>query len=464
MDLLYYMRLLRRNWLLLLISVGIGISAAAVVTANTPPQYVATISMLVSGQDREGSLSTAYQAGMLSAQRVQSYATLLSSRRVVGQITTPEDIRRMQANISAEVVPGTVLLRATVTDTDPGRAAQLANTLGSRFTQLIEQIERVNSATRPTVKVTMVDQAEIPQTPVSPRPVVNLVVAVLIALVIAIGSLTLRDRLDTTIKTSDALLQVSKSSTLGIIGYERDARRHPLIVRSGGRSSRSEAFRSLRTNLQFIGVDRQPKSLVITSCLPNEGKSSTSSNLAITLAQAGWRVLLVDGDLRRPRIPTYLGIEGAVGLTDVLIGKAKLDEVIQPWGEPRLFVLPSGQIPPNPSELLGSRGMRQVIDQVMDDYDIVIVDAPPLLPVTDAATLSAICDGVLLVARYGKTRQEHIVRGTELLASINARIVGTVMNFVPAKASRYDGYGYGYGYETDTATEARAAVKAPTTV
>ncbi|MEU7831169.1 MULTISPECIES: polysaccharide biosynthesis tyrosine autokinase [unclassified Nonomuraea] len=464
MDLLYYMRLLRRNWLLLLISLVIGISTAVVVTANTPPQYVATISMLVSGQDREGSLSTAYQAGMLSAQRVQSYATLLSSRRVVSQITTPEDIRRMQANISAEVVPGTVLLRATVTDTDPARAAQLANALGTRFTQLIEQLERVNSATRPTVKVTVVDQAEIPQAPVSPRPVVNLVVAVLIALVIAIGSLTLRDRLDTTIKTSDALQRVSKSSTLGIIGYERDARRHPLIVRSGGRSSRSEAFRSLRTNLQFIGVDRQPKSLVITSCLPNEGKSSTSSNLAITLAQAGWRVLLVDGDLRRPRIPTYLGIEGAVGLTDVLIGKAKLDEVIQPWGEPRLFVLPSGQIPPNPSELLGSRGMRQVIDQVMDDYDIVIVDAPPLLPVTDAATLSAICDGVLLVARYGKTRQEHIVRGTELLASINARIVGTVMNFVPAKASRYDGYGYGYGYETDTGAEARAAVKAPTAV
>ncbi|MEV0346415.1 polysaccharide biosynthesis tyrosine autokinase [Nonomuraea sp. NPDC050680] len=464
MDLLYYMRLLRRNWLLLLISLGIGISAAVVVTANTPPQYVATISMLVSGQDREGSLSTAYQAGMLSAQRVQSYATLLSSRRVVSQITTPEDIRRMQANISAEVVPGTVLLRATVTDTDPARAAQLANTLGTRFTQLIEQLERVNSASRPTVKVTVVDQAEVPQTPVSPRPVVNLVAAVLIALVIAVGSLTLRDRLDTTIKTSDALHRVSKSSTLGIIGYERDARRHPLIVRSGGRSTRSEAFRSLRTNLQFIGVDRQPKSLVITSCLPNEGKSSTSSNLAITLAQAGWRVLLVDGDLRRPRIPTYLGIEGAVGLTDVLIGKARLDEVIQPWGEPRLFVLPSGQIPPNPSELLGSRGMRQVIDQVMDGYDIVIVDAPPLLPVTDAATLSAICDGVLLVARYGKTRQEHIVRGTELLASINARIVGTVMNFVPAKASRYDGYGYGYGYETDTGAEARAAVKAPTAV
>ncbi|MFD1536115.1 polysaccharide biosynthesis tyrosine autokinase [Nonomuraea guangzhouensis] len=464
MDLLYYLRLLRRNWLLLLLSLGIGVGAAVVVTANTPPQYVATISMLVSGHDREGSLSTAYQAGMLSAQRVQSYATLLSSRRVVSQITAPEDIRRLQANIAAEVVPGTVLLRATVTDNDPARAARLANTLGLRFTQLIDQIERPTPGSRPTIKITVVDQAETPQLPVSPKPMVNMAIAVLIALLIAVATLVFRDRLDTTIKSSDTLQRTSKSSTLGIIGYERDARRHPLIVRPRGRSSRSEAFRSLRTNLQFIGVDRQPKSLVITSCLPNEGKSSTSSNLAITLAQAGWRVLLIDGDLRRPRIPTYLGIEGAVGLTDVLIGKARLDQVIQPWGEPRLFVLPSGQIPPNPSELLGSRGMRNLLDQVVSDYDMVIIDAPPLLPVTDAATLSAICDGVLLVARYGKTRQEHILRGTELLSSINARIVGTVMNFVPAKASRYDGYGYGYGYYEASETDVKAEAETPAVV
>lgn len=463
MDLLYYMRLVYRNWLLILVSLVIGVGAAVMVTANTPPKYIATISMLVSGQDREGSLSTAYQAGMLSAQRVQSYATLLSSRRVVSQITTPEDIRRVQESIAAEVVPGTVLLRATVTNSDPTRAAQLANALGSRFTQLIDQIERVAPASRPTIKITVVDHAEIPQVPVSPRPLVNIALAVLIALLVAVAALALRDRLDTTIKSSDVLQRTSKSSTLGIIGYEKDARRHPLIVRSRGRSSRSEAFRSLRTNLQFIGVDRQPKSLVITSCLPNEGKSSTSSNLAITLAQAGWRVLLVDGDLRRPRIPTYLGIEGAVGLTDVLIGRARLEQVIQPWGEPRLFVLPSGQIPPNPSELLGSRGMRNLLDQVVSEYDIVIIDAPPLLPVTDAATLSAICDGVLLVARYGKTRQEHILRGTELLSSISARIVGTVMNFVPAKASRYDGYGYGYGYET-TETDVKAEAKTPAAV
>ncbi|MER5646576.1 polysaccharide biosynthesis tyrosine autokinase [Streptosporangium sp. NPDC002524] len=452
---LHYARLGRRNWMFILLALLLGAGAALAVTSGTPPKYVATISMLVSGHDREGSLSTAYQAGMLSAQRVHSYATLLSSRRVVGQITSADDVERVQANITAEAVPGTVLLRATVGDPDPERAAGLANALGARFTELIDQIERPTPASRPTVKVTLVDWADVPREPVSPRPVVNLVTAMLIALLSAAAVIIVHDHLDTTIKTSEVLQKASGSSTLGIIGYERDARRYPLILRNRGRSTRSEAFRTLRTNLQFIGVERQPKSLVVTSCLPGEGKSSTSTNLAITLAQAGWRIILVDGDLRRPTIPGYLGIEGTVGLTDVLINKASLKEAVQVWGKPGMSVLPSGQIPPNPSELLGSSGMREVLAQLSETYDMVIIDAPPVLPVTDAATLSALCDGTLLVTRHGKTRREHMVRAAELLASINARVVGTVLNFVPIKNSTYFGYEYEGGYE------ARPEVKTP---
>ncbi|GAB3898701.1 hypothetical protein GCM10027612_57390 [Microbispora bryophytorum subsp. camponoti] len=156
----------------------------------------------------------------------------------------------------------------------------------------------------------------------------------LTALFAAVGWVVLRDRLDTTVKTADALQQVSRTSLLGVIGYEREARRKPLITGGSSRSARAESFRSLRTNLQFIGVDRQPKSLVVTSCLPDEGKSSTSVNLAITMAEAGWRVILVDGDLRRPSVPGYLGIEGGTGLTDVLIDKANLADVVQTWGGP----------------------------------------------------------------------------------------------------------------------------------
>ncbi|MEV7968959.1 polysaccharide biosynthesis tyrosine autokinase [Sphaerisporangium sp. NPDC088356] len=454
MDLLHFIRLARRNWPLVVLSLVLSVGAAMVVTAKTPPKYVATITMMVSGYDKVGSLTTAYQAGMLSTQRVQSYANLLTSRRLISQIAGGEDVRRLQSRVKSEAIPATMLLRAMVTDGDPARAARLANALGAKFTRLIDQIERPTPKSSPTVKITVVDPADVPRTPVSPRPVVNIALAVLIALLLAFGSLVVRDRLDTTVKTSEVLQQMSRSSVLGVITYERDARRYPLIVRENGRSTRSEAYRSLRTNLQFIGVDRQPKSLVVTSCLPGEGKSSTSANLAITLAQAGWRVILVDGDLRSPRIPDYLGIEGSVGLTDVLIDKARLRDVIQTWGEPSLSVLPGGQIPPNPSELLGSRGMRAVLSQLVDDHDIVIIDAPPLLPITDAAALAAICDGTLLVARYGKTRREHLVRAVDTLSSINARLVGAVLNFAPGKRAAY----YGYGYQ------ARAEVKTPVNV
>ncbi|WP_169945908.1 polysaccharide biosynthesis tyrosine autokinase [Microbispora sp. H11081] len=454
MELLHHVRLIRAHWPLLLVSLLAGTGVAFAITTQATPRYVAGITMLVSAHDPDGSLSTALQAGTLSQQRVQSYAALLTSRRVVARIAPSADVRELRDAITATPVPNTSLLRVTVADSDPARAARRADALGSVFIRLIDEIERPDAKSPPTVRVTVVDSAEVPDVPVSPRPVVNLALGALIALFTAIGGIVLRDRMDTTVKTVDALREITGSSTLGVIGYEREARRHPLIVHGQGRSPRAEAFRSLRTNLQFIGVDRQPKSLVVTSCLPDEGKSSTSVNLAITMAQAGWRVILVDADLRRPSVPHYLGIEGGTGLTDVLIERARLDDVVQTWGQPGLSVLPSGRIPPNPSELLGSRGMRSVLARLTEEYDIVIVDAPPLLPVTDAAALGAICDGALLVVRHGKTRREQVVRAGELLASINARLVGTVLNCAPSKRS---GDYYGYGYDSadhETAPEA----------
>ncbi|WP_405085631.1 polysaccharide biosynthesis tyrosine autokinase [Microbispora sp. NBC_01389] len=441
MDSLYYARLVRRNWLVLLLALGIGVGAALAVTARTPPKYVATMTMLLTADETDDDISAALQAGALSAQRVQSYATLLTSRRVVRQ-AADGDPEALQGNIVAEVVPSTSMLRASVTDTDPARAARAANALGAAFTKVINQISGPAAGDHPVLRITVIDPAETPTAPVSPNPPVNVALGALIALFIGIGSLVLRDRLDTTIKTKEALQQATGGTVLGTVALERDARDHPLIVRDTGRSSRSESFRSLRTNLQFKGVDREVRSLVVTSCLPEEGKSSTAANLAITMAEAGWRVLLVDGDLRRPRLGGYLGIEAGTGLSDVLIQQARLEDVIQTWGRPGLSVLPSGRIPPNPSELLGSRGMGTLLGRLREEYDMVVIDAPPLLPVTDAAALSAVCDGALLVVRHGRTRREHVLRAEEMLSSVGARLVGTVLNFVPVKQD--DRYGYAY--------------------
>ncbi|MCW2876636.1 MAG: Non-specific protein-tyrosine kinase [Sphaerisporangium sp.] len=447
MQLLYYVRLTRANWIVILLTLLLSVGAALLVTAKTPPKYEATISMLVSGHDTDGSLAMAIQAGALSQQKVQSYANLLSSHRVVSQITESNNIGRVQGSIKAEAIPLTTLIRATVSDNDPERAARLANRLGSTFPRVINELERPTRSSPPTVKVTVVDQASVPKKPVSPRPMVNLMVAVLLGLLVAFASLILRDHLDTTIKTSEVLQRVSKTPLIGLIGYEKDGQRHPLILRHSGRSSRAEAFRAMRTNLQFTTIDQRPRSVVVTSCLAGDGKTSIAANLAIVLAQADWRVIVVDADLRRPRLAEYFGLEGAAGLTDVLIGAASLEDVTQNWGPPSLSVLASGQIPPNPSEILNSKGMRTLIGTLSENYDMVIIDTPPLLPVTDGAALAAICDSTLLVVRHGKTRWGHIVRAVETLSSINARVVGTVLNFVPVKGK--EKYGYDKGYEAD---------------
>lgn len=453
MDLLSYLRLARRSWPVILLSLVLAAAASFLVTAKTPPTYAATVSMVVSAHDEgKTSTATAYQAALLSVQRVKSYAALLTSRKLAARVVSGDkEARRLAENITADVVPDTVILRATVTDRDPARAAWLANAVGTQFTRLIGQIERPAPDDPATVRITLLDKAEVPSSPASPRPLVNLAVALFVALLLSSCAIAVRGILDTAVTTSGELRGLADGPVLGVIGYEPDARRHPLIVRHEGRSSRAEAFRSLRTNLRFLNVDGAPRSLLVTSSLPGEGKTSVAANLAIAMAQTGWRVLLVDADLRRPSVPSYLGIEGAVGLTDVLLGDVDLADAVQSWGRPSLSVLPSGRIPPNPSELLGSQGMRGLMDRLTQKYDIVIIDTAPLLLVTDAAALAPSSDAVLLVARYGKTRREYVTRAAELLASVNARLAGTVLNFVPRRSGEVH---YGYGeYQADLSEE-----------
>ncbi|GIH24015.1 chromosome partitioning protein [Acrocarpospora phusangensis] len=447
MELLSYLRLARRSWWLMALAAGTGAGGAMLVTQQMPERYAATVSMLVSAEDDESTTAGAYQANLLSQQRVKSYANLIGSRRVVAAVAEPEGIAAdvLARHVKAEAVPDTVLLKATVTDGDPIRAARMANAVGQELTELIDEIERPEKDGKSSIKVTIVDKAVTPDRPVSPRPLVNLSIGVLLSLLASGSMIVLYDRLDTTVKTPEDLQDATRGPVLGVVGFEKDAKQYPLIVRENGNSTRAEAFRAVRTNLQFVGIDEKPRSLVVTSCLPSEGKSSTSVNLAIALAQAGWRVLLVDADLRRPSVPDYLGIEGAIGLTNVLIGTATVSDALQTWGEDPIDVLTSGPIPPNPSELLSSYQMRQLLAEVRKSYDMVIVDAPPLLPVTDAATLAAVVDGVLLVARSAKTQHDHLVRARTQLDSVNGHLIGSILNFTPVKSAGV--YGYDYNYE-----------------
>jgi Mrp family chromosome partitioning ATPase len=197
--------------------------------------------------------------------------------------------------------------------------------------------------------------------------------------VLGTGVALLRHVLDTKVRSEADVRALTDKTVLGVVSYADEMPKHPVILRDEPSSASSEAVRRLRTNLQFIDVARRPRSIVVTSSIPGEGKSTMVLNLAVSLADTGARVLLVDADLRRPSIAEYAGLEGAAGLTTVLIGRAKGADVVQPWGAGTLDI--SGwAYSPNPSELLGSPAMIALLEQLTASYDMVLLDSPPILP------------------------------------------------------------------------------------
>jgi capsular exopolysaccharide synthesis family protein len=220
-----------------------------------------------------------------------------------------------------------------------------------------------------------------------------------------------------------------------------DDRSSTLITISNLRSPISEAYRTLRTNLEFTSLDKPIRAMVVTSAAPEEGKSTTLANLAVTIAQAGKKVILVDCDLRRPSLHQIFNARNTPGFTDMMRDDALMAKPpLQETEVPNLRLLASGTIPPNPSELLASRRMSEVIAALQQQADIVLFDAPPIIAVTDAAVLSSKVDAVLLVVSAGKTKREHAKKATALLEKVNAHLIGTVLNNVKGEASLYQYY------------------------
>jgi len=460
-----YLNIAAKRWRLVAVFTVLGLAAAIAATVAATPIYQAQTQLFVSAQLGASDISQLAQGSTFTQQRVKSYGDVVDSPRVtkpvVDQLDLPFSADGLAGRISASTPLDTVLINIDVTDESPTRAARIANAVASQSVRVISELESAPDARQSPVRVSVLREADVAAEPVSPRRTVNLALGLLIGLAIGIGAAVLREMLDTTVKPDDDLADLGDVSVLGRIAYDPDARKHPLVVQADPQGARAEAFRQLRTSLQFVDIDRKPRSIVVTSSLPSEGKSTTAANLALTLAEAGLRVILVEGDLRRPTLSEYLGLEGAAGLTTVLVGNASLSDVLQPWGDGNLNVLPTGPIPPNPSELLGSQHMLKLLEQLDGMADIVLIDAPPLLPVTDAAVLSALADGALVVCRVGKTRREELRRAVKALRGVDARLLGIVLNMTPAKRS--DGYSYRYSTAPaiTTARRKRASEKQP---
>ncbi len=431
MELHDYLGILRKRWLSILLITLVAAGAGLGLSLATTPQYTASTQLYVSVQGGATS-SDLLQGSNYSRQQVTSYTQLVKSPLVLGpaidELGLDLSSSDLAARVSANSPLNTSLINIQVTDEDPAVAAAIADTVAAEFAAVIDELETPSEGGASTVKVSTVRPASAPSAPSSPNTKLNVALGLLVGLALGIGVAVLRAVLDTRIRTAQDVAQVTDAAVIATIGFDDDADAHPLIVHSSPQSERAEALRRLRTNLQFLDLADRPRSIVLTSSVPGEGKSTTAINLAITLADAGGRVALVDADLRRPSVARYMGLEGSAGLTTVLIGQAELADVVQPWGEGGLDVLTSGVIPPNPSEMLGSAAMGRLLDRLTAEYDHVIIDAPPLLPVTDAAILAKLSGGALVIAGAQRIHRDQLRESMGALETVGARVLGVVVN------------------------------------
>ena len=445
MDLREYLRVIRRHWILLIASVLVGLLVGGLISILSKPTYTSDTQLFVAIQN-SGSVQELQQGNTFTQARVQSYVQTATTpvvlRPVIDTLGLTDSPEELAHRVKATSDLNTVLIKISVVDSSPVRASATAQAVADSFMRTVENLERPKNGGESPVSLSIVSPAVAPTSPSSPNTRLNLILGLLAGLVAGIGASLLRGLLDYRIQGEADLRRTTDVPILGGIAFDSNASKAPLLTQTTHQSPRAESFRQLRTNLQFANVTESAKSVLVTSSLPGEGKSTTATNLAIALAQAGQSVCLIDADLRRPVVGEYLGIDRNVGLTTVLVGAVDVHDVLQPWGEDNLFVLASGQIPPNPSELLGSTQMRLLIEDLEQVFDSVIIDAPPLLPVTDAAVLSQHVGGVMMVVGARRIKHHDLEKSLRALELVDANVLGAVLNLLPTKGP--DAYAYSY--------------------
>lgn len=351
---------------------------------------------------------------------------------------------------------------------------------------LLQQLKEASlAAGLESSNIRIVDRARIPLHPARPNIPINLEFAVLVGLVGGVAIAFALEALDTTVRTPEQAESISGLPILGVIplqsifeGAVTSIAKAPLLKKlprtnSGPRplisylephSEIAEAYRALRTSILLSSVSQPPRSILVTSSVPQDGKTMTSINISIVLAQQGKRVLLVDADMRRPSVHKAFGIKGQVGLSNLLTGGAKISDAIQTTVQPNLFVLPAGPVPPHPSELLSSSLMEDLLRKWREEYDHVIIDSSPVISVTDAVLLSVQADAVLLIVRSGQTTSAHVRRTRSLLQSVKASLLGIVVNAADLTSPDYYYYYYGpkyryYGQEDKKDRKRKASAK-----
>jgi capsular exopolysaccharide synthesis family protein len=450
-----YLRVVRR-WLWLVILFGvIAAGTAGFVSYEQPKEYAATAVALVN--PTQNVVPNARTGVSDTDQLVQTYIRLVSVAPVRDSLARlgnvgPDDAN--SAKITATREPNTTLVDVTIQSGNPQSAQAMAQAFVPAFNaslnQLQQEIQGADPSTRLQAMVPVRTPAAAPTTPVSPQPLRDAAIALVAGLVLGGALGFVLEHLDNTIKTDFDVRTKLQLPVLGsAIRYDApDGGRDEvaLVTRDHPHEAMAEAYRAIRTSLLYSSISNQAKSIVVTSSVPGEGKTSTATNIAVALAQAGKQVILVDADFRRPAIHKVFGMAANVGLGNMILRDRPASMLIQATSQPNLRIIPSGPVPPNPSELLGSGEMVSVISGLQSIADFVIYDTPPERAATDATILAAATQGVILVVEQGRTKVSDIRRTVDTLTAVNAKILGVVLNKIPPSS---DSAHYYYSYYTE---------------
>lgn len=472
MELRDYVRGLRRHWLAIVLLTLIGTAAAYGWTLLQKPVYEATANGVVQSQ------ATAEQGGSVTGDSTAraKVPTLLEmvgwkavAERAIEDLGLSESPEQVAARVTAVNPTGTAILQITAQAGSPEAAAELASAWIDAIAAENAQLDANSGSDVIPISIYPAEAAIVSTQPVSPDTRTALLVGAILGLGAGIAFALVRTASDRRIRVTDDIESRVHVTVVGTIPaspalagssplFELD----PRGGAKGGVFAVAEGLRTLRTNLRFMDVDHPPRTIVVTSPLPGDGKSTIACNLAVTLARSGAPVILIDGDLRRPMVARNMGLPGGAGLSDVLTERAQLTEVLQRTPvDPNLLVLAAGTIPPNPSEVLGSTRMRQLIADLAK-HATVIIDAPPLLAVTDGAVLTHQADGALLVVSVGKTTYDFVEKAIETLQKANGRALGIVLNKTPLKgvdASPYASAAYAREYKSPDASAATTSAE-----
>lgn len=457
MKLEEFLTVVRQRWLGMIVVLALTLLLAGVWTETRQREYTASASGIVKTKDSQ-SVSETYSGLILAQTMAKSYVMLVTSRPVAEEVIddlgldlTPE---QLIGGLTATLPTGTVNIRVDAVASTPTLARDIANATVRASAHQIRLYQGGQLGSDGVVTVVPVEQAALPGSPSFPVRTTCYGIALLLGCGLSVLWGLFRQRTDSKLRSMPDIERVGGSSALGVVPTSKPLSEAGRLL--GGRGGRmaAEAFRQMRTNLRFVSVDEPPRAIVVTSSVAGEGKSTVAANLARMIARGGDPVVLVDADLRRPSLQRIFDVDDAVGLTQVLAGTVPVSAVLQPGGEDGLWLMPAGRIPHNPSELLGSQRMRALLAELARDH-FVIVDSPPLLPVTDAALLSASADGALLVCRANRVRQAHLRQSVKNLAAVDGQLLGLVINGVNSgRRAVRNGYGYYAGASGDSEYQA----------